>query len=134
MTDQVRVHSDMPDRHLVMRRPWWTCDRAKPNPSEECMARIDDIGTGEPWMQYAACATTGNPEAWFPQPDGYTAENRMAVLTCRACPVRRECLDYALGEARAGRALFGVWAGTTYRQRLRMVQPYDHEANRGATA
>jgi WhiB family redox-sensing transcriptional regulator len=39
-----------------------------------------------------------------------------AVAVCRACPVRADCLEYAL----AGVEMFGVWGGTSERARRRM--------------
>lgn len=64
------------------------------------------------WVRQGSCAGTGNPEAWHP---GYTAlpESLDVIKVCRTCPVRRECLDFAM----ADRRLPGVWGGTTTMQR-----------------
>ncbi len=42
----------------------------------------------------------------------------MALMTCRGCPVRQECLEYALTIP----SLDGIWAGTSDRDRDRIRQ------------
>ena len=64
------------------------------------------------WMDGALCAQA-DPERWFPdlgQPAG------IARRVCRQCPVRAECLDYALETNQE----FGVWGGTSERERRRL--------------
>lgn len=61
------------------------------------------------WMERGLCAQT-DPEAFYPDKGGST---RAAKTVCVGCPVRGECLDYAL--ARDER--FGIWGGTSERQR-----------------
>lgn len=46
------------------------------------------------------------------------ARQREATGFCRACPVRTECLAYALDE----RIEFGVWGGMTERQRRALLR------------
>lgn len=59
----------------------------------------------EPWMAGAACATT-DPDMWFPlQGDQPTADRAKKV--CRACPVREQCLEFALRTEQQT----GIWAG-----------------------
>lgn len=41
---------------------------------------------------------------------------REAKAICRGCPVRRECLAYAL----ANREPFGIWGGCSERERRRL--------------
>jgi WhiB family redox-sensing transcriptional regulator len=62
------------------------------------------------------CATT-DPEMYFP-PKGLQAsiEIRMAKTLCEGCPVKAECLTYALT---AGE-IYGIWGGTTANERSRM--------------
>ncbi len=50
---------------------------------------------------------------WFPDPKE-PAEAAKAV--CAGCPVRDECLDYAL----ASRQRFGVWGGMSEQERRRL--------------
>lgn len=63
----------------------------------------------EPWRDQAPCK--GRTTLFFPDPSlplptrlQLTAE---AKSVCQRCPVRRECLDYALGR----RIEDGVWGG-----------------------
>lgn len=62
------------------------------------------------------CMTT-DPEIWFPDlSKGNVANYRTAVKLCQQCPVKNDCLEYALtvGER------FGVWGGVTADQRLQL--------------
>jgi WhiB family redox-sensing transcriptional regulator len=61
----------------------------------------------------AACAEIGGDD-WFPEP-GDTEWHR-AKRICAGCEIRVECLAWAL----ATREQYGVWAGTTPRQRRRI--------------
>lgn len=49
---------------------------------------------------------------------GENLKTRKAKTICSGCPVRLECLVYAL----ENKEPFGVWGGTTYRQRGRMMR------------
>ena len=65
------------------------------------------------WQQLAACRDT-DPELFFPEVDDYTAPETAAQLfaaakVCVSCPVRRECLTYAVDSGQS----FGIWAGRT---------------------
>jgi WhiB family redox-sensing transcriptional regulator len=62
------------------------------------------------------CATT-DPELYFP-PKGLQAsiEIRMAKALCDTCPVKSECLTYALA---AGEG-YGIWGGLTTNERDRL--------------
>jgi WhiB family redox-sensing transcriptional regulator len=68
--------------------------------------------TPGPWAGAAACSGV-NPDLFFPDRGGDTTE---AKKVCAVCPVRRECLDYAL---EAGE-VHGVWGGLSERQRRRV--------------
>jgi WhiB family redox-sensing transcriptional regulator len=52
-----------------------------------------------------------DPELWFPEQGGSGAEARRI---CAQCPVRRECLDYAVTQPEV---LKGVWGGLTEHER-----------------
>lgn len=71
------------------------------------------------WMAWAECRTE-DPELFFPigtlRPAEEQAERAAAV--CRRCPVRGECLDYAL----TTRQRHGIWAGTTGEERDRVAR------------
>jgi WhiB family redox-sensing transcriptional regulator len=46
-----------------------------------------------------------------------------AIRVCLACPIRAQCLDYALSGADTwGGIATGIWGGTTPRQRDRLRQ------------
>ena len=61
------------------------------------------------WMAAGLCAEV-DPELFYPETG---APNRDAKRVCGGCDVRAECLAYAL----AHRERFGVWGGTTERER-----------------
>jgi len=67
-----------------------------------------------PWVVDAACRDS-DPDVFFPGPDG---DAQLAVRICRGCPVRDECRDWALDT----RISFGVWGGTTERERRRLAR------------
>jgi WhiB family redox-sensing transcriptional regulator len=66
------------------------------------------------WTELALCAQS-DPDAWFPE----RGQNvNLAKLICRRCPVRAECLDYALSGADTWQGIAtGIWGGTTPRER-----------------
>jgi WhiB family redox-sensing transcriptional regulator len=64
------------------------------------------------WRLRALCAQT-DPEAFFPEKGGSA---RAALAVCAECPVRGECLNHALENDER----FGVWGGTTERERRRL--------------
>ena len=64
------------------------------------------------WMIDAKCLDA-DPEAFFPEKGGSTRE---AKRICSACPVRNECLEYALDNDER----FGIWGGMSERERRRL--------------
>jgi WhiB family redox-sensing transcriptional regulator len=64
------------------------------------------------WHERALCAQT-DPEAFFPEKGGSTRE---AKKICSSCPVRAECLAYALAHDER----FGIWGGLSERERRRL--------------
>lgn len=73
---------------------------------------LDAIANREPWQAEALCAKS-DPEEWFPDRGQFADE---AKKICRRCPVRQECLDYAL----RNKERFGVWGGFTELERRRL--------------
>ena len=65
-----------------------------------------------PWVVFAACRDA-DPDLFFPA--GREEELR-ALAVCASCPVRSECLDYAL---EAGER-FGIWGGLTEKKRRKL--------------
>jgi WhiB family transcriptional regulator, redox-sensing transcriptional regulator len=66
------------------------------------------------WRSCAACRGL-NPEIWYPDPDRIT--KLLAVAVCADCPVRQQCLDYAVQR----REPLGIWGGKTPYQRSEML-------------
>ena len=68
------------------------------------------------WTLAAKCRGMG--DALFPEP----VEQARASQVCNGCPVRAECLAEALDN----RIEFGIWGGTTERQRRALLRrrPY----------
>jgi WhiB family redox-sensing transcriptional regulator len=64
------------------------------------------------WHDEAACRALG-PGTFFP---GSDESLNIAFAVCARCPVKVECLDYALGDP----SLKGVWGGTSGRERVRL--------------
>lgn len=72
------------------------------------------------WADWAVCGET-DPEAYFVEKGGST---RPAKRVCAGCPVRQECLDYALEHDEA----FGVWGGLSARERRDIARSRRREA------
>ncbi|HEU0257569.1 MAG TPA: WhiB family transcriptional regulator [Microbacteriaceae bacterium] len=64
------------------------------------------------WQADALCAQT-DPEIFFPEKGGSTRE---AKKICEQCPVRQQCLQYALQNDER----FGIWGGLSERERRRL--------------
>ena len=64
------------------------------------------------WTQEAACRGT-DTEIFYPVTQDEEAE---ALSICATCPVRAQCLDYAI----RNREAYGVWGGMTPEQRRRI--------------
>jgi len=63
----------------------------------------------QPWIEHAACKGI-DTEVFFAETVEAIHE---AQAICRDCPVKRECLDYAV----EANCTFGVYGGLTHRQR-----------------
>ncbi len=62
------------------------------------------------WTLEALCSSSDG-DAWFPDTGGVAT---LARAICRGCPVRLECLDYAIeiGDQ------WGIWGALSYPERL----------------
>jgi WhiB family transcriptional regulator, redox-sensing transcriptional regulator len=71
------------------------------------------------WRSHAACLST-DPELFFPISSLGPArvQVRRAKEVCARCPVRQQCLGYALAHG----PVQGVWGGTTDDERLSMLR------------
>jgi WhiB family redox-sensing transcriptional regulator len=74
--------------------------------------QIDDI-----WQARAACRGPNTviffPPSHFERKDEREGREARAKAICRACPVRRECLDYAVRI----REPHGIWGGLNETER-----------------
>jgi WhiB family transcriptional regulator, redox-sensing transcriptional regulator len=71
------------------------------------------------WAERVLCAQA-DPDVWYPEHHALIAR---AKRICAACPVRAECLEYALSGAGTWRGITtGIWGGTTPRERSRLRQ------------
>lgn len=68
------------------------------------------------WRDSAACLGDGDPDAWFAEASE-KARIRHALATCHGCPVRTQCLDFAM----ARNDQFGIWGGLTEKDRRRLL-------------
>ena len=66
------------------------------------------------WMLQARCRAL-SPGEFFPS-DGVGVE--IARRACEGCPVKAQCLEYAI----TAREKIGVWGGYTARERRRLVR------------
>ena len=68
----------------------------------------------EPWRLEALCARV-DPELFFPE-KGESPKG--AKVVCEHCPVRAECLRWAV----SNNIRWGVWGGLTTQQRQHLVR------------
>jgi WhiB family redox-sensing transcriptional regulator len=78
------------------------------------------------WQDQASCLGM-DPDLFFPERGASTRE---AKAICAACPVRVDCLEYALANAEK----FGIWGGLSERERRRIRRMRAQQARRRLTA
>ena len=67
-----------------------------------------------PWAVFSACREA-DPGIFFA---GTRADEREALVVCSICTVKNDCLDFAIET----RERFGVWGGTTERERKKLLR------------
>lgn len=67
------------------------------------------------WMERASCHAYP-VELFFPEAGDSSAVVRAAKRVCSLCPVRNECLEYALEYD----GMPGIWGGKTQRERRKL--------------
>ena len=72
------------------------------------------ISDERPWLVFGACRDA-DPDLFFPTT---REETDQALAICASCPVRPECLAYAL---EAGER-FGIWGGLTEKRRRKLAR------------
>lgn len=83
------------------------------------MTILDDLRPD--WQHEAACRAAGVVVDWFfadPRKDPATVG--LAKQVCAKCPVRAQCLEYALSGVSSSLYDYGIWAGTTPSERDRI--------------
>lgn len=76
---------------------------------------LTNIVSPPAWMAEGLCAQV-DPELFYPEKGGSVRE---AKQVCLACPVRAQCLTYALAQGER----FGVWGGESERARRALSRP-----------
>lgn len=94
-----------------------------------------EIPQRPPWTSQAKCLGS-RPELFYPDRGGLSYDiARQAKAVCNGddgnpiCPVRQECLDFALVNGEK----FGVWGGKSERERNRLRSLYVVRLNAGST-
>ncbi len=72
-----------------------------------------------PSWERSACANA-DPERWFPPPNTPHRQVAAAVAVCAGCPVRLECLLFALSHDER----YGIWGGFTAEERRSLAKPH----------
>jgi WhiB family redox-sensing transcriptional regulator len=80
------------------------------------------------WRSLAACQSA-DPDLFFPiSPSGPSgAQVAQAKAICAGCPVRQECLAFALRTQQ----VYGVWGGLTEQERYPLISSAVTGAGRG---
>lgn len=71
------------------------------------------------WRTAGACLTA-DPDLFFPVAVGAFASSQVARAQriCAGCPVKQQCLDFAMRT----REPTGIWGGTTPEERIRVLR------------
>lgn len=93
------------------------CKKQRARDDELAMAQALLPGRADTeWMTEAACAQIGPADDYFYPPKGVNAEPAKNV--CRTiCPVREECLRYAMTFEKHSTDRYGVFGGLSPRER-----------------
>lgn len=75
-----------------------------------------------PWMDKARCAQIGGDD-WFPE---FGDKAHTPKTICQTCPVKTQCLNYALKH----RINDGIWGGLSERQRRRIITQHNEDTVR----
>ena len=67
------------------------------------LSAYDFTYVGQPWRREASCKDK-DPDIFFP---GQSESNHRAIAICSDCPVRIDCLEYAIETKES----FGIWGG-----------------------
>ena len=91
------------------------------------MTEFKPLEPPQPWMRHAACAAIPK-DVFYPGRDNGPGCTDQAKAICAGCPVRTECLEYAV----TNHELYGVWGGMTQTERRALRAPKrPHQARCG---
>lgn len=76
---------------------------------------LGDVANSERWQERAICSQV-DPELFFPNKG---QSSREAKKVCAECPVKAECLEYAL----TNHLTSGVYGGLSERERSKLKKP-----------
>jgi WhiB family transcriptional regulator, redox-sensing transcriptional regulator len=71
------------------------------------------------WREAGACLAA-DPDLFFPIGAGTASgpDTSRALRICDGCPVKRQCLEFAMRNGEAN----GIWGGTTPEERIRVLR------------
>jgi WhiB family redox-sensing transcriptional regulator len=83
------------------------------------------------WRAAGACLAA-DPDLFFPVAVGTAAgkETSRALTFCHGCPVKRQCLEFAMRTGEAN----GIWGGTTPEERIRVLRGRNRRPGRRSWA
>jgi WhiB family redox-sensing transcriptional regulator len=87
-----------------------------PDPAHPPMTPVGPPPPSPDWMNDAYCSKTTEPDKFFS--DDPAIIKYIRETYCLRCPVRHECLTWALTE----REEYGIWGGCTPKQRRRILR------------
>lgn len=76
------------------------------------------LDRGDDWRDQAACQGH-DPELWFPHE---SETGQPAKQICGTCPVREQCLTWAIDHKQD----YGIWGGLNHNQRKRLAKERAH--------
>jgi WhiB family redox-sensing transcriptional regulator len=87
------------------------------------------IESSPDWRADGACRTA-DPDLFFPVVAGTAGSKQVAKARqiCAGCPVKEQCLDFALRTHEAA----GIWGGTTPEERIRVRRARHRHTSRTA--
>lgn len=99
---------------------------ADPAPQMPVLTPVARAFDDQPWADDASCRTS-DPEAFYPKYGESTAD---AKMVCAPCPVKNQCLEYAVIHDER----FGVWGGVSAHQREKDRKTRRNQQATGETA
>lgn len=118
-----RENADAAHHRPPAERPWWVRSpriSQRDDVTDFLSMLAANLDRAE-WMTDAVCVSSAFPDLWFPEVGSGDAMD--AKKLCGTCPVRRECLTYALAYVGTS-PLKGIWGGTTESERRTLRTHY----------